>query len=83
MRRVKPYGKDLNIKNPHTSEDDHGDTKELLAKHTAAEFGESPGLTMNDSVMIFSGISDYTCGSTDLQDRETRLTQTAVSCKFD
>ena len=83
MRRVKPYGKDLNIKNPHTSEDDHGDTEELLAKHTAAEVSESPVLTVHDSVRIFSRISDYAPGSTDLQDRETRLTQTAISCKFD
>ena len=66
MRCVKPYGKDLNIKNPHTSEDDHGDPEEPPAKHTAAEVGESPVLTMNDSVTIFTGISDYASGSSDL-----------------
>ena len=55
MRCVKPYGKDLNIKNPHTSEDDHGDPEEPPAKHTAAEVGESAVLTMNDSVMFFWG----------------------------
>ena len=35
--RVKERGYNLDIKNPHTSEDDHGDPEELLAKLNAAE----------------------------------------------
>ena len=35
--QVKERGYNLDIKNPHTSEDDHGDPKELLAKLNAAE----------------------------------------------
>ena len=34
---VKERGYNLDIKNPHTREDDHGDPAELLAKLTAAE----------------------------------------------
>ena len=35
--QVKARGYNLDIKNPHTSEDDHGDPEELLAKLNAAE----------------------------------------------
>ena len=35
--QVKERGYNLDIKNPHTSEDDHGDPEELLAKLKAAE----------------------------------------------
>ena len=35
--QVKARGYNLDIKNPHTSEDDHGDPQELLAKLNAAE----------------------------------------------
>ena len=35
--QVKERGYNLDIKNPHTSEDDHGDPEELLAKLNAAE----------------------------------------------
>ena len=34
---VKARGYSLDIKNPHTQDDDHGDPEELLAKLTAAE----------------------------------------------
>ena len=34
---IKGRGYNLDIKNPHTSEDDHGDPEELLAKLNAAE----------------------------------------------
>ena len=34
---VKARGYNLDIKNPHTQDDDHGDPEELLAKLTAAE----------------------------------------------
>ena len=35
--QVKERGYNLDIKNPHTSEVDHGDPEELLAKLNAAE----------------------------------------------
>ena len=34
---VKARGYNLDIKNPHTAEDDHGDPEELLAMLTATE----------------------------------------------
>ena len=34
---VKARSYNLDIKNPHTQEDDHGDPEELLEKLTAAE----------------------------------------------
>ena len=34
---IKGRGYNLDIKNPHMSEDDHGDPEELLAKLNAAE----------------------------------------------
>ena len=34
---VKARGYNLDIKNPHTQDDDHGDPEELLEKLTAAE----------------------------------------------
>ena len=34
---IKARGYNLDIKNPHTQEDDHGDPEELLEKLTAAE----------------------------------------------
>ena len=40
---IKARGYNLDIKNPHTVEDDHGDPKELLAKLSAAE-AEAAGL---------------------------------------
>lgn len=40
---IKARGYNLDIKNPHTVEDDHGDPEELLAKLSAAE-AEAAGL---------------------------------------